>query len=49
MRNKFMKKLKRNLRKNKMKGNIIVEMADDFMDMINHAKLYKKMKKKTKM
>lgn len=49
MKNKVMKKVKSNFKKNKFKKSFIFEMADDFMDMISHAKFYKKMKKKTKM
>ena len=37
-----MKKMKRKLHKGKLKGNLLVEMADDFMDLISNAKLYKK-------
>ncbi|MGG7059707.1 hypothetical protein ACQPUY_00335 [Clostridium nigeriense] len=43
MKNKLMKKMKRSLRKGRSKGMLLVEMADDFMDIIQNAKLYKKM------
>lgn len=47
MRNKYMKKMKKGFKKNKVK--FFIEMADDFMDMMNNTKLYKMLKKKTKM
>lgn len=45
MKSKLMKKMKKSFKKN----NFLIEMADDFMDMMSNAKLYKKLKKKTKM
>ena len=41
-----MKNVKRKLHKGKLKVNLLVEMADDFMDLISNAKLYKKLTKK---
>lgn len=41
-----MKKMKRKLHKGKVKGNLLMEMAEDFMDIITNAKLYKKLNKK---
>lgn len=41
-------KLMRTMKKGKTKGMILVEMADDFMDIIQDAKLYKKINKKRK-
>ncbi|SCK04028.1 Uncharacterised protein [uncultured Clostridium sp.] len=41
-----MKNIKRKLHKGKVKGNLLVEMADDFMDLVTNAKLYKKLTKK---
>ena len=46
MKNKMMKKMNRKMRKAKMKNSIIMEMAEDFMDIITNAKLYKKLNKK---
>ncbi|GAB6170267.1 hypothetical protein JCM1393_27270 [Clostridium carnis] len=43
--NKMVKKMKKKLHKNKLKSNILMEMAEDFMDIIHDAKLYKKIKK----
>lgn len=40
------KNVKRKFHKGKVKGNLLVEMADDFMDLIRNAKLYKKLTKK---
>ena len=40
--------MKRSMKKGKAKGMILVEIADDFMDVIQNAKLYKKMNKKRK-
>ena len=41
-----MKNIKRKFHKGKVKGNLLVEMADDFMDLIKNARVYKKMRKK---
>ena len=41
-----MKNIKRKLHKGKVKGNLLFEMADDFMDLVTNAKLYKKLTKK---
>ena len=41
-----MKNVKRKLHKGKVKGNLLMEMAEDFMDIITNAKLYKKLNKK---
>lgn len=48
MKNKLMRKMKKSLRKGRSKGMLLVEMADDFMDIIQNAKLYKKMNRKAK-
>ena len=48
MKNKLMRKMKKTMKKGKAKGMILVEMADDFMDIIQNAKLYKTMNKKRK-
>ncbi|WP_159426830.1 hypothetical protein [Clostridium nigeriense] len=48
MKNKLMRKMKRTFKKNKAKGMLLFEMADDFMDIIQNAKIYKKMNKKRK-
>jgi hypothetical protein len=41
-----MKKIKKKLHRGKIKGNLLVEMADDFIDLVTNAKLYKKLTKK---
>lgn len=48
MKNKLMRKMKRVLKRNKAKGLLLVEMADDFMNIIQNAKVYKNMNKKRK-
>ncbi len=48
MKNKLMRRMKRTIKKGKAKGMILVELADDFMDVIENAKLYKKINKKRK-
>ena len=48
MKNKLMRKMKKSLRKGRSKGMLLVEMADDFMDIIQNAKLYKKINRKAK-
>jgi len=48
MKSKLMKKMKRTFKRSRAKGMILVEMADDFMDIIQNAKLYKRMNKKKK-
>lgn len=48
MKNKLMRKVNRSIKKGKAKSRILVEMADDFMDIIQNAKLYKTMNKKRK-
>ena len=45
MRNKLMRKMKRTFKKSKAKSKVLFEIADDFMDIIQNAKTYKKMKK----
>ncbi|MGL5379727.1 hypothetical protein [Clostridium sp.] len=45
MKSKMLKKLKRKLNRGKVKGNILMEMAQDTMDIINNAKKYKAVKK----
>ena len=44
MKSKMMKKANRKLRKAKMKGNLLMEMAEDFKDLVANAKVYKKLK-----
>ena len=46
MKNKMMKKMNRKTRKAKMKNSIIMEMAEDLKDLVENAKLYKKLKAK---
>lgn len=46
MKNKMMKKINRKMRKAKMKNSIIMEMAEDLKDLIENAKLYKKLRGK---
>ena len=48
MKNKMMKKMNRKMRKAKMKGNVIMEMAEDLIDLVANAKLYKKLKRKNR-
>lgn len=44
MKNKMLRNMKSKFRKSNMKGNILVEMAEDMKDIIAKAKKYKKMK-----
>ena len=46
MKNKMMKKVNKRLRKAKMKSNVLMEMAEDLMDLITNAKIYKQLKHK---
>ena len=46
MKNKTIKKLKKQMHRSKIKGNLLVEMAEDIMDIITNAKIYKQWKKK---
>ena len=46
MKNKMMKKMNRKMRKMKMKNSVIMEMAEDLRDLIENAKLYKKLRGK---
>lgn len=46
MKNKAMNKMKKSMKKNMMKSNLLVEMADDFKDLVTNAKIYKKLTKK---
>ncbi|MGL5087235.1 MAG: hypothetical protein ACRC68_16235 [Clostridium sp.] len=46
MKNKLLKKAKKKLKKSSINTNYIVEMAEDFMDVVKDAKLYKKLHKK---
>lgn len=48
MKSNLMRKMKRTIKKTQSKGMVLVEMADDFMDIIQNAKLYKKMNRKRK-
>lgn len=43
---KMTRKIKRNWKKSKAKGSLLMEMASDFMDIIHNAKVYKKMSHK---
>lgn len=46
MKNKMMKNVKKKMHKGKIKTNLLMEMAEDFMDLVTNAKIYKKMTKK---
>ena len=46
MKSNLMKKMKKTMKKTQAKGMILLEMADDFMDIIQNAKSYKRMNKK---
>ena len=46
MKNKMMKKMNKKMRKAKMKNNFIMEMAEDLKNLIENAKLYKKLRGK---
>lgn len=46
MKNKTIKRLKKKMHKSKIKGNLIIEMAEDIMDIITNAKIYKQLKKR---
>ena len=48
MSNKLMRKIKRTLKNGRAKSMILVEMADDFMDIIQNAKTYKRINKQRK-
>lgn len=48
MKNKMMKKMNKKMRKVKMKNGLIMEMAEDLKDLVENAKLYKKLKNKMK-
>lgn len=41
-------RVKRNLKRKKVKSNLLLEIAEDIMDVIHNAKLYKKVNKKSK-
>ena len=43
MKNRYMKKMKRKLHTKKIKGNLLMEMAEDIKDFVENAKIYKKM------
>ena len=45
MKNSSMNKMKKAMKKMK-KSNVLVEMAEDFKDLITDAKIYKKLTKK---
>ena len=45
MKNNSMNKMKKVMKKKK-KSNVLVEMAEDFKDLITDAKIYKKLTKK---
>ena len=40
------KKIKKKLNRGKIKGNLLVEIADDLIDLVTNAKLYKKLTNK---
>ena len=46
MKNKMMKKINRKMRKAKMKSSVRMEMAEDLKDLVEYARLYKKLKGK---
>ena len=46
MKNNSMNKMKRTMKKRKKKSNVLVEMAEDFKDLITNAKVYKKLTKR---
>ena len=46
MKNNSMNKMKKAMKKNMKKSNVLVEMAEDFKDLITDAKIYKKLTKK---
>ena len=46
MKNKMMKIMNKKMRKAKMKNNVIMEMAEDLKNLIENAKLYKKLRGK---
>ena len=46
MKNKMMKKMNRKMRKAKMKSSVIMEMAEDLKDLVENARLYKRLKGK---
>lgn len=46
MKNKMMKKMNKKMRKAKIKNNVIMEMAEDLKNLIENAKLYKKLRGK---
>ena len=46
MKSKMMKKMNKKMRKAKMKNNVIMEMAEDLKNLIENAKLYKKLRGK---
>ena len=49
MKNSSMNKMKKAMKKNMKKSNVLVEMAEDFKDLITDAKIYKKLTKKNNM
>lgn len=46
MKNKMLSKAKKNLKKSKIKKSFMFEMAEDLIDVVKSAKLYKKITKK---
>ncbi|GAA0084788.1 hypothetical protein ACH36K_11235 [Clostridium sp. MB05] len=46
--NKLTKRFQKNSKRRKIKGNLLLEMADDFMDIIHNARLYKRINKNKK-
>lgn len=46
MKNRSMNKMRRTMKKTMRKANVLVEMAEDFKDLVTNAKVYKKLTKK---
>lgn len=46
MKNKMLKNSQKKMKSSYHKKNLLVEMAEDMMDIVKNAKLYKKMTKK---
>lgn len=46
MKNRTLKKLKKKMNKRKIKGSLLMEMAEDIVDIITNAKIYKQIKKR---
>ena len=46
MKNSSINKMKKAMKKKMKKSNVLVEMAEDFKDLITNAKVYKKLTKR---